>query len=336
MRIPLGGLGVAAKQPAQDLGMATTAEIVAATVRALAEQGLLPGVESSKAPRITLAMACELYASEHKPRAKSGTRRKIDLHTRQILGALGGETPLSHLDARGIAEGLRSLGLGPAALGTAQEALRAVLRRAQREGWLSSDPMAEIPRYRSRRRTEHLSLRDLSTLTHALDEAQEYRPALDVIRLLVLTGARVSEVAGLTWRECDLGAGILRLEDSKTGPRDIILSKRAITILDRQWGNHKHWVFPGERGCGAISARQIGKVFGRVRDAAGLRKTITPHTLRHTWITTAKRQGVDLDTIRRAAGHSNLAMTQTYMHGDLADLRHAAESVANAVARAED
>lgn len=280
--------------------------------------------------------ACLLYAGEHKPGAKQGTARKLDLHVRQICEALGEATALADLTAGKILQAFSDSGLGPAAKGTAMETLRAVLRRARKEGWLLTDPMAAIPRYRAKRRTEVCSLRDLAALTYALDQADEYGPTLDIIRLLILTGARVSEIAGLTWRECDLGSGIIRLEDSKTGPRDLVISKRAIAILDRQLNNHKSLVFPAERGRKSVSTRQVGKVFARVRDAAGLRDTITPHTLRHTWITMAKRAGVDADTIRRAAGHSNLAMTQSYMHGDTADLRHAAEVVSRHVTQGED
>ena len=65
------------------------------------------------------------------------------------------------------------------------------------------------------------------------------KPQVDIIRLLLLTGCRKSEVLNLRWRE--VGNDTLELEDSKTGPRQVLLSPDARAVIERQPRSGSPW-----------------------------------------------------------------------------------------------
>ena len=78
----------------------------------------------------------------------------------------------------------------------------------------------------------------------------------DIIRLLLMTGCRKSEVLNLRWREVE--GDTLDLADSKTGPRQVLLSPEARAIIERQLRSGSSWVFPSpsefDAGARRISA----------------------------------------------------------------------------------
>ena len=82
---------------------------------------------------------------------------------------------------------------------------------------------------------------------------------ITAIRLLMMTGCRKNEIVMLRWDELCLKEGILKLKDSKTGKKEVILSENAINILEEVPNNRSDYVFPGKDGKANTRLQKIWK-----------------------------------------------------------------------------
>ena len=187
-----------------------------------------------------------------------------------------------------------------------------------------SNPCLGIRRYRRKGRARFLSDEEIRRLSARLSAHANGRPQqVAVIRLLLLTGCRKSEILTLRWS--DFREGHLFLRDSKTGPRTVWLSQPARNVLDGL-DRTGQWVFPAARGKGPRNKGWLEGFWDTVRAEAGLRG-VRLHDLRHTHASIALRQGETVLTIARLLGHRNPETTLKYTH--LADktVMDAAETV---------
>jgi integrase len=196
-----------------------------------------------------------------------------------------------------------------------------------------SNPCRHIEKYKEQRRERFLSPQELARLGEALAEADTASPyVVAAIRLLVLTGARLSEILTLQWSHVDFDNVLLRLPDSKTGAKVIYLNAPALQILTdlpRLEGNP--FVICGKRE----SARLINlqKPWRRIRSAAGL-DDVRIHDLRHSFASVAAGSGQSLPVIGALLGHTQPQTTARYAH--LADnpLRAASDAVGGRISDA--
>jgi integrase len=132
------------------------------------------------------------------------------------------------------------------------------------------------------------------------------------IRLLILTGARLSEIRTLRWAEVDVERRMLRLGDSKTGKKTIHLGDATLEVLasiPRLPDNP--YVICGERpGTHLVN---LQKAWRRIRRLAGL-DDLRIHDLRHSFASVAAAQGLSLPVIGALLGHSQPATTARYAH----------------------
>jgi integrase/recombinase XerD len=134
-------------------------------------------------------------------------------------------------------------------------------------------------------------------------------------------GLRVSEVAALKVDDIDSTRMLIRVEQGKgRKDRNAMLSPQLLTLLRLWWKEGKRrglmlphgWLFPG-RGCtDPISTRQINRAIHEAAEAAGIRKRVSPHTLRHSFATHLLEQDVDIRVIQVLLGHSKLDTTALY------------------------
>ena len=147
----------------------------------------------------------------------------------------------------------------------------------------------------------------------------------DIFRLLMLTGARKTEIAGLRWSEVDLKRSRLTLPPDRTkageksGERRIALAAAAGTILAKRAGASDAFVFPAHRGEGHVVGLQ--KSWATIRLQAGL-PDLRIHDLRHSYASFAIADGASLFMVSRALGHADTRVTERYAHiqGDALDL----------------
>jgi len=140
----------------------------------------------------------------------------------------------------------------------------------------------------------------------------------DAVRLLLLTGARKSEIVLLSWEEIDFDRTRIVLAPDrtkaggKTGERRIPLSPAAIKLLTaRRPEGASGSVFPASRGEGATTGLQ--KTWEAVRLRAGL-EDVRLHDLRHSYASFAVADGASLALIAKALGHSTTRVTERYAH----------------------
>ena len=130
-------------------------------------------------------------------------------------------------------------------------------------------------------------------------------------------GLRVSEVANLKVSDIDSKRMVLRIEQGKgQKDRNGMLSPRLLEVLKEWWlaGQPTTWLFPGRDPLLPITTRQLYRVVRETAEAVGIQKSVSPHTLRHSFATHLLEQGVDIRLIQVALGHSKLDTTARYAH----------------------
>jgi integrase len=162
----------------------------------------------------------------------------------------------------------------------------------------------------------------------------------DCVRVLLLTGARRSEIANLAWDEVDLGRGLLSLAPERhkaggsAGAKHIVLNAPAAAVIaSRPRSGSK--VFPAPRdpdhGCNA----SLAKAWQRIRQRADL-PGVRLHDLRHSYASFGAAGGASLILIGKALGHSQSQTTQRYVHLGNDPLRDLAEKVGNRIMGVEE
>ena len=216
------------------------------------------------------------------------------------------------------------------------EILRTMLRTARQWGELpedAPDPCANIVMNPKRPVARYLSRAELERFGTVLDACRAEHPwPVAALRLLTLTGARLSEVLNLRWDEIgelSVDGASARLPDSKTGPRTLWLGPQAVkvlTSLPRHEGDER--VFPED-----LTSARLYSFWCVVREDAGL-QGVRIHDARHTYASQGVMNGVGLSTVGRLLGHRKRATTAIYAHLDDAALQGAAAQAAAVIARA--
>ncbi|OYT34240.1 MAG: recombinase XerC [Candidatus Aenigmarchaeota archaeon ex4484_52] len=132
-----------------------------------------------------------------------------------------------------------------------------------------------------------------------------------IICFFYSTGIRLSELINIKWDDLDLNDKIAWVRSGKGKKhRMIILSNKLITYL-KQLPQKTEFVFKGKNN-DKIAPRTIEYIVTKSALAAGIKKNIHVHTLRHSFATHLLENGVDIRKIQELLGHSNLATTQIY------------------------
>ena len=243
----------------------------------------------------------------------------------QILPYLAGRS-IADIDGREVRNWFASLAATPAAADRSMPILSVIMREAERMGHRpeGSNPCRGIRRYSRKGRERFLSDDEIRSLSAVLSERVERRPSqVAAVRLLLLTGCRKNEILTLRWS--DYREGRLFLQDSKTGPRTVWLSRPARAILDRLPRTGR-WMFPAPLAGGPRDPDWLDRFWRDVRAEAGI-EDVRIHDLRHTHASIALRQGATVLAIGKLLGHADPQTTLKYTHPADAMIADAAETV---------
>ena len=197
-----------------------------------------------------------------------------------------------------------------------------------------TNPCRHVRRFREEKRERFLSDVEYQRLGAALKEIEvdgtETASATVAVRLLMLTGCRLSEIQKLLWEHVDLEASELRLPDTKTGAKVVYLGDPAIAVLeriDRRDGNP--WVIAGRKPGGHLTDLQ--HPWRRIRARAGL-DDVRIHDLRHSFASGGLLVGEGLPMIGKLLGHTQVQTTARYAHLANDPVKSAANRIASRIA----
>jgi len=210
------------------------------------------------------------------------------------------------------------------------EALRKAFSLAIEWGWREDNPASGFHRRLENPRERFLTKDEIDRLANALDHDEDQRAA-DIIRICMLTGARVGEVRQSRFEQFNLDLLIWTKPASTTKQRRmhrVPISENVAAIVRQRKlvvPNSSPWVFPGDvAGQPVIEIRRFWK---RIQREAQI-EDVRIHDLRHTFASLLVSGGASLEMIGKLLGHTQLQTTQRYAHLLDAPLREGVNAVA--------
>ena len=269
----------------------------------------------------------EAHFEGYKPSTKMAVQSLLD---RQLLPAFGSK-PLDCITLAHITRWFdRFSWTAPGNANHALDLLTQIFNFAIARSYLETNTARAVKRNRRPVLTRFLSREEISRLHRVLDRQTRHsrREQADIIRLLLLTGCRRSEILRLRWSEVDRDR--LVLADGKTGPRIVPLNTPARRILQRRPRGESPFVFPSPSDPTRPRSRNLAFWYRARREACieGVRL----HDLRHTHASHAVMNGVPVLVVARLLGHSDVRTTLRYAHLGDREIEQAAERVGQAIA----
>ena len=253
-------------------------------------------------------------------------------------GAWGhdGQQPLDVLtvrleDLQHFAAGLHDIGIHPRSQCRVLSGVRAFFRYLQQEGYREDDPteLLESP-VLGEHLPEVLSTEEVDAMEKSLDMSKwEGHRNRAIIEVLFSCGLRVSELVNLRLSNLYVKEKFLRVMGKGLKERLVPISSRAIQELEWWFADRQHmnikpgeedYVFLNRRGA-HLTRTMILIMIKQTAEQAGIRKTISPHTLRHSFATALLEGGADLRAIQAMLGHESIGTTEIYTHIDMTQLR---------------
>jgi integrase/recombinase XerD len=187
---------------------------------------------------------------------------------------------------------------------------------------INFNPINEIerPKLDSKMPT-YLTLEEVSSLLDIKIENEFNARDKAILELLYSSGLRISELVNMELSNIDLDDCLIRVMGKGSKERTIPLGDYAVDALKNYIENYRYllnkknsnYVFLNNRG-GQLSRQFIFKTIKNECTKKGIKKNVSPHTLRHTFATHLLKNGADLRIIQELLGHENLSTTQIYTH----------------------
>lgn len=227
--------------------------------------------------------------------------------------------------------GLKDAGLAATSIRRAQSAVRTYYGFLLSEGVLDVDPTERLESPKVvRKLPEHLTKEEVDRFLDAPDpEHPLYWRDRAMLEFLYATGMRVSELVELPISGLDLDEAFVTVFGKGSKERLVPVGTPALRAVHRYLAEVRPGLEKGE-GQGRVFLNARGRPIGRtavwalVKESArraGIRKTVSPHTLRHTFATHLLEGGADLAAVQELLGHADISTTQIYTHVDREYLR---------------
>lgn len=234
-------------------------------------------------------------------------------------------------DLQTFAAGLHDIGIGPRSQCRILSGVRSFFRFLQLDGWRDDDPseLLESP-VLGEHLPEVLSTEEVDCLEASIDLSKpEGQRNKAIIEVLFSCGLRVSELVNLKLSNLYIEERYVRVLGKGSKERLVPISDKAVTelkywFMDRQGlkikPGEEDYVFLNRRGA-HLTRTMILIMIKRQAEEAGIKKIISPHTLRHSFATALLEGGADLRAIQVLLGHESIGTTEIYTHIDMTTLR---------------
>lgn len=234
------------------------------------------------------------------------------------------------VDKKDIEKYIRSLNKSSKTISHVISSLKSFYNYYMRMGNINSNPTDEIDRPKIEKKIpEFLTLEEVSSLLNFKVNNEFEARNKAILELLYSSGLRISELTSLELSNIDLDECLVRVMGKGSKERIVPLGDYAIEALKEYIyfyrpmlnKNNSSYIFLNNRG-GVLSRQFIFKVIKEEGIKKGIRKNVSPHTLRHTFATHLLKNGADLRIIQELLGHENLSTTQIYTHLTNDKLKH--------------
>ena len=234
-------------------------------------------------------------------------------------------------DLEHFSAGLHDIGIQARSQCRILSGVRSFFRYLQLDGYRDDDPteLLESPQTGDHL-PEVLSTAEVDQLEASIDLSKwEGHRNRAIIEVLFSCGLRVSELVNLKLSDLYLEEEYVRVIGKGSKERLVPISRRAIQELAYWFDDRSHmnikpgeedFVFLNRRGA-HLTRTMILIMIKRQAEAAGIQKTISPHTLRHSFATALLEGGADLRIIQALLGHESIGTTEIYTHIDTSMLR---------------
>ena len=234
-------------------------------------------------------------------------------------------------DLEHFAAFISDLGIGPRSLARILSGVRQFYRFLVVDGYLEVDPteLLESPKQPDHL-PEVLSTAEVDLLEQAIDLSKwEGHRNRAIIEVLFSCGLRVSELTNLKLSNLYVDEQYIRVMGKGSKERLVPISPRALDELNYWFADRNEMkIKPGEEDYVFLNRRghhltrtMILIMIKRYALEAGIKKTISPHTLRHSFATSLLEGGADLRAIQAMLGHESIGTTEIYTHIDTSTLR---------------
>ena len=249
-------------------------------------------------------------------RARGNSERTIDNYLYALRGfaAFLAERPLANAGVDDIVAyqiQIAASGRSDSCVRVATYALRGFLERVLER---DDAKLAKLPRPREPKRLpEVLSTEEVQAILDAAP-SPKYRAAF---MLCYGSGLRTDEVVHLLPRHIDSQRMLIRVEQGKgRKDRPVMLSEQLLQELRACWRRYapKRYLLEGKHPGQPLDATSIQRAFRIARERAGVRKPVTPRSLRHAFATHLVERGTNLRVVQALLGHQSLNTTAVYVH----------------------
>lgn len=227
---------------------------------------------------------------------------------------------------------LHDLGISARSQARIVSGLRSFFRYLRMEGYLEADPteMLEAP-LTGFHLPEVLSVEEIDTMIECIDSGDE-EPVRNraIIEVLYGCGLRVSELCNLEIGRVFLQEGYLVVKGKGSKERLVPLAGPTVDAIVNYLdvrneivtkAGEEHILFVSARRGMRLSRSMVFRIVRQLAALAGIRRTVSPHTLRHSFATHLLEGGANLRAIQQMLGHESIAATEIYLHIDRSNLR---------------
>ena len=318
-------------------------QITTAQARELAQQvlaGASLGEDYSQQKQegrksITFKEYAEIYMQNEAPK----TKRPSSLGTDQLnlnnhlMPAFGSKKlkAISKSDVSRLHSAMKEI---PGAANRTFALLSHMMTTAERLGYRPdhSNPCMHIEKYKLQKRERYLSPNELSALSTALQEAEQYKlemiSVINAVRLLIFTGCRMREITTMRWSYIDFENGVLNLPESKTGAKSVYLSAPALEVLGsiKKVKQNPYVIVGRKDGSHLIELR---KPWLRIREAATVKLLMNDDRILPLIEEETKRLGVtpSYKELEKSCNANGLDLPVGLTDVRIHDLRHSFASV---------
>ena len=234
-------------------------------------------------------------------------------------------------DLEHFSAGLHDIGIHPRSQCRILSGIRSFFRFVQLDGYRDDDPteLLESPQIGDHL-PEVLTTEEVDRLEASIDLSKwEGHRNRAIIEVLFSCGLRVSELVNLKLSDLYIDEEYVRVMGKGSKERLVPISRKAIDEL-KNWfydrnmmkikSGEEDFVFLNRRGAHLTRTMILIMIKSQAKDA-GIQKTISPHTLRHSFATALLEGGADLRFIQALLGHEDIGTTEIYTHIDTSTLR---------------